>query len=311
LWIYTELQQKFPDKNLAQIALTLTGKAIGIPIILIYTLYFFYISLLNIKESEMTIRTTFLQDTPRVVVIGIFIATFLYLLWPGIDILAKMAELLLPYLLFIIMAIFVLEFFSWRINIQELTPVLGNDVMTILKAAFPVASFPFGEVVVFLMIFSHVDKKASIRKTSFVALGISGLVITLTTALMISVLGVHYTSIAAIPLLKIIKLINIGEILTNLDSLAIMFIFITTFFKSAIFFYAGVSCISTIFNKNIIKWLLLLCGIIMLPLSLLLIQDYDTYLLVGPMTAPIYISPVILFFLTPLLLLISYFKKMP
>jgi spore germination protein KB len=311
MWIYTELQKKFPDKNLAQITMALMGKVIGIPIALTYSIYFFYISLLNIIESEMTIRTTFLQDTPRVVIIGIFIATLLYLLWLGIDILSKIAELFLPYLLFVIIAIFVLVFFSGRINIQELTPVLGNDVLTILKAAFPVASFPFGEAVVFLMFFSLVDNKVGIRKISFIALGISGLIITFASALMVSVLGVHYTSIAEIPLLKVIKLINIGDILTNLDSLGIVFIFITTFFKSAIFFYAGVSCICSIFNKNIIKWLLILCGIIMLPLSIFLIPNYATYLVVGPMTAPKYISPVILYFLTPLLLLISYFKKVP
>jgi len=311
MWMYTELQKKFPNKNLAQIIIVLTGKVIGIPLILMFALYFFHISSLILVASEEIVGTTFLNETPRTVLCLIFMSTIIYILWLGIDVLAKIGELLLPYILVTILSIFILLFFSGRIAIVELSPVLSEGILPVLKAAFKVSSFPFGETIAFLMIWYKIDNKGDIRKVSFWALGISGIILICTTTLMISVLGVHYTSISTIPLLKIIKLINVASILTNLDSFSILFIFVTSFIKASVFFYAGVSCISSIFKKIYIKWISIPCGIIIIITSILLMPNYATYLLIGIKITPMYIHPFFLFFLTPLLFIISLFKNTP
>lgn len=309
MWMYTVLQKKFPNKNLAEIIYVLTGKFIGIPIVILFALYFFHIASLILVASQGLISTTFLQETPLTVLNIIFLFTIIYTLWLGIDVLARIGEIIFPYIIFTLLSIFILLYFSNRININELTPILNEGILPVLQAAFKVSSFPFGETIAFLMILNKVDKKDGIRKTAFWALGISGIILISTTSLMISVLGVHYTSIASIPILKIIKLINIGNIITNLDSLSIIFLFITCFFKASLFFYGGVSCLSSIFNKVYIKWLSVVCGILLIVASRIFIPNYDTYLVVGTQITPLFIHPFFIFFMIPLLLIISFFKK--
>ena len=44
IWIYTEIQKYYPDKNLADILTAVLGKWLAIPFILLYALEFFWIA---------------------------------------------------------------------------------------------------------------------------------------------------------------------------------------------------------------------------------------------------------------------------
>jgi len=61
LWIYTELQKNFPDKNLVGIIIALIGKPLGIPLAFLYAYYFIESSVLNFSEFGFLVNMTFFK----------------------------------------------------------------------------------------------------------------------------------------------------------------------------------------------------------------------------------------------------------
>jgi spore germination protein KB len=310
--MYTELQNAFPEKNLAQIILSLIGKTLGTPLVLLYAGYFFYISIQNFTEFGYLIGMTSLQNTPYIIILIIFILTVQYLLFLGIEVIARTSQIMLPIVLIFIFSVFGFIAFSENISFSPLTPVLANGIAPIVKAVYPVLlNFPFGEMVLFLMYWRYINIQEHIRKTSFLAVIASGLIIMITSIMIISTLGVETASSRAIPLLEVIQLINIAGIITNLDVIGVVIMFIGGFYKMMLFFYGGILSISTVFNLNTKKtnWIIVISSIIFLFVSLDLIKSFTFHRFLGKYINSPHIHNPFQFYIPILLLLIYWLKK--
>jgi spore germination protein KB len=71
LWIYTELQAYFPEKNLIEIIIGF----LGIPLAFLYSLFFLYISTRNLRDLSELMKMTFLHETPMTIIHIIFMFT--------------------------------------------------------------------------------------------------------------------------------------------------------------------------------------------------------------------------------------------
>ncbi len=310
LCIYTELQKHFPGKNFAEIIITLLGKVLGGPLVLLYALYFIYVSTRNLRDFGELIVTTFLPGTPQIVVLIIFMLTVFYILFLGFEVLSRTSEIMLPVVLLFIIGAYVMISISGQVNLRELTPVLASGLKPVLNTAFPlVVTFPFGEMVVFLMYWCYADSKQAIRRTSFLAVGISGLLLIVSVIIIISVLGVNYASTATIPFLEVVKLINIGDILTNLDAIGIMVIFIGGLFKMTLFFYGGVLALTTLFKIKDKRWMILPAGIFTIWLSIVFEPNYPYHVWLGLKLTTKYIHIPFQIIMPILLLIIGWLKK--
>lgn len=310
LWIYTVLQNHFPEKNFAEIIITLLGKLIGVPLVLLYALYFIYISSRNLRDFGELITITSLVRTPIIAVHIVFMLAVFYILFLGLEVLSRTSEIMLPITISFTIFIYLMIIISGQVDIKQITPVFGNGIKPVLNTAFPlVLTFPFGEMVVFLMYWRYIDSKQVIRKTAFLAVGISGLILVVSAIIIISVLGATYASVSTIPLIEVIKLINIGDILTNLDAIGVEIMFIGTFYKMAIFFYAGVLAITTLFKIKDNRWVILLSGIFVLWFSIIFEPNFPYHIWLGLKITPKYIHIPFEIILPILLLIISWFKK--
>lgn len=261
VWIYTEIQRYYPDKNLADILTAVLGKWIAIPLILLYALEFFWIATLNFREFGELISMILLPTTPLSLILTVFMITVLYTLFLGYEVLARLGELMYPLIVFFIISIFILISISQEVDLTRLQPVLGNGIAPVAKAAIPaLINFPFGEMVVFLMYWHYVKEKQYIRKVALYVTITIGILLSSVLALMVSVLDVPFVANSTIPIYEVIKLINVADILTNLDSLATVVQFIGGFFKMTLHFYGGVLAIESLFKIKNKKWLLVLFG---------------------------------------------------
>jgi spore germination protein KB len=196
------------------------------------------------------------------VVLALFILTVIYILSLGLEVLARLSELMLPVFLLLGILLYVLIAASGEVDFSQLKPVLSEGMKPVISAAFPsVVNFPFGEIAVFLMFLNLVDYKPKTRIISFIALGASGLMIMLSTIMMISVLGVDYVSNSTFPLYDMMKIINVMEIFTNLDVIVGIWMFIGGIFKMSLYFYAGILAFKSLFNTTNERWLIVLAGI--------------------------------------------------
>ncbi|WP_334074473.1 GerAB/ArcD/ProY family transporter [Paenibacillus sp. A14] len=227
----------------------------------LYTL-FFYISTFVLSEFGELIVTIFLPTTPIVVVLGLFMLTSVYVLCLGYEVLARLSELMLPVVVLFNLVIYTLIYASGQADFSQLKPVLANGINPVLQATIPgIVNFPFGEIVVFLLYWSLVDRKTSMRPISLAAIGISGVFIIVSTIMLISVLGVEYASNATFPFYDLVKIVNVMDILTNLDVVVVVVMFIGGFFKMTIYFGGGVLAVKSLFKIGNEKWIIVITGI--------------------------------------------------
>lgn len=160
--VYIAVALLNPSKTLVEILRERLGKVIGNVIALLYVWYFIHLAALVFRNFGEFIAVVTFPETPIVVVIGIFAVILVYAINSGVEVIGRLSELLVPVLpvvvLIICMAIITTHDFT------AFFPILENGMTPVLKASFGLITFPFGESVVFLMLFPHLNRKGNLKK---------------------------------------------------------------------------------------------------------------------------------------------------
>jgi spore germination protein KB len=266
VWVYTEIIKYYPNQNLAEIFIFVLGKWLAAPLVLLYALFWFMTASFNAYEFAEFVVEDFLPKTTLWALLLTALILVMYSLLLGIESIARCSELILPYFLFFIVAMYFLVFISGDVNLEPLSPVLENGIMPVLSAARGIINFPFGEMVIFFMYWRYVNNKQAIRKFSLLAVGISGILLTISLVTMIAVLGVNLTAISTIPLFKAIRHISIAHFLQRFDAIGGAILFIGGFYKMTLMFNGSRLAVQTLFNikkPKHQKWLIILMKIIL------------------------------------------------
>ncbi|GGM24173.1 germination protein GerKB [Paraliobacillus quinghaiensis] len=306
IWVFTQIPKYYPNKNFSEILTTTLGAKIAKPLLLLFGLYFLSQALHNFYEFGMLINMTALSKTPLLVILYLFIIVIIYILSLGVEVLARTAEILLPYLLLFLIITFIVNFFSETFELDNLLPVLGNGLKPVLAEVYDVVAFPFGEMVVFLMFWHYVNKPALIRKTTFLAVSLATILIMMNLIVMLAVLGPELTANTEIPLLETLLSINIANIITNLDSVAVFIMFFGGFFKTAIHFMGFCLAITWLFNGNKPEWCITIFGLLFPLMAIYRFSGIDDQRWKGSEGG---IYSILLFSALPILLLIIIFLK--
>jgi spore germination protein (amino acid permease) len=308
LLIFTEIQKAYPNKNFIEIIIAILGKGFGIPVSLIYAFFFIYPSARNMRHVAELNKMTILPQTPLIVILAILMFVQLYIFFLGIKVFARTSEIMMPIFIFFIISIYLLSLMSGEIHIKNMLPILGNGYQPLLKALFPVGiSFPFSEMFVFTMYWKYIPSIQVVRNTSIKAVIFSSIILTITSILTISVLGVKYTASSSIPFLEVIKLINIKDIITNLDAIGVILIFVGGLYKTSIYFYACINAFATVFNVKNNKKIAIPLGIFILWYSTFSEPNYPFLLWMTEINAYFILIPLIQ--VAPCLLLTIYWLK--
>lgn len=185
--LYTTIARKNSDKTLVQILIDHFGKAAGTIIAMLYFWYFLHLASLVLRNfGEFMVTTTF-PETPMSVMIALFALAIVYVTRNGLEVVARLAELLVP----IIPIPIILVSFSLLTShdFTAFLPMLEKGIQPVLKAGFSVVTFPYGEAVTFLMVYPHLNKKENTRKVSYLAATVIGIFFLISTYRDLSVLG--------------------------------------------------------------------------------------------------------------------------
>lgn len=309
LWVYTELQRLFPEKNLIEITIILLGPFFGLPLAILYGMYFFYKSSIILREFSELLLTSYLPRTPALYVSASLTLIIIYVSLSGLEVLGRTSEIFLLIVLIYTIGTYLLIIASGRVNLQELTPILAKGIKPAIYAAYPrIINFPYGESIVFFMYWRHVNSKNAVRKTSLLSAGMSGLLILTSAVIIISVLGVEFASSSTVPFLQIVKLINLGDVITNLDAIGVTVIFIGGFYKITTNFYGTILVFNTLLNTKDNKFIIILLGFLSFWFSYSFIPSYEFSLWLGRKIHPLLMNTPLLIINPILLLLIAYVK---
>jgi len=275
----------------------------------LYGVYFFYIASRNLRDFvDLSICTLFPRTHIYIFLFSMVLVVMYYLSF-GIISLARISKIILPFILIIMGLQFILIGLSRHFEPTRILPVFENGIFPVLKAAFPLlVTFPFGELIAFLIIFNDVTEKNKIMKYTLYAFFISGFILSFNNFIIISSIGVFEASRSNFPLYQVIRLLSLGGF-TNFDTFYVFVMSIGIFFKITIFTYAGLKIYKELFNLKNYKSIILPVAAILIGTSIIIADSYSTHILIGLKITPFYIHIPMQIIIPLFVFIILYMKK--
>lgn len=144
-WVYDRTLGKESPGDLFLMLEGTVGRWVTGGLIVIYTLYFFYTSSRVLRDFGELIKTAILLETPIEIIDLTMLIVVLYILYMGVEVLARTAEIFAPYMLIFLIMITILIVISGELQVRRnIEPVMGEGVMALVRGVFPaVMTFPF------------------------------------------------------------------------------------------------------------------------------------------------------------------------
>nr|WP_263323253.1 spore germination protein [Neobacillus sp. Marseille-Q6967] len=308
-WVYYRIFLYYPELAPAEYMQKLLGKVLGSFLSFCYIIYFLYIAARVLRDFGEMLLTFAYIETPLFIVNALLILVIIYTVNKGIEVIARTGELFFLFVYFLAIVGFVLIISSGLIDINNLKPMLEDGIQPVVKVfVTQTLYFPFGEVIVFTMIFPYLTNKKKGKRTGFFAMALSGINLAIIMAINISVLGVDLASRSQFPLLSTIQSIQVAEFLERLEVFFMITAVICIFFKTSLFFYAALSSTAIIFKVKEPSKLTYPFGMVILFMSVTIASSYSEHLQEGLKFVTRFLSPPF-FAIIPLLLLGIAFLK--
>ncbi len=161
-----------PSKTFIEILKDTFGKYIGSVIGIFYIWYFLHLAGLVFRNLGEFMVTSIYTETPLIFIIISIALVLVYSLKKGLEVIGRVGQIIVPVMLILVISIFLLVMGHYEV--KNLLPFLEHGFLKVLKVSFSVLTFPFGETVVFLMIFPYLNKRKDLLKVSYISLTIIG-----------------------------------------------------------------------------------------------------------------------------------------
>jgi spore germination protein KB len=279
VWVTLPIYRREPGTNLVELLMSYFGKPIGFILSVFYILYFSYQSVRNVREFGDLSILYLLPQTPLWVIMLIVCLIAGYAIFLGIDVFFRMGEVLLPIVLLIYALLFLFIILSGLFQLNHLLPVLDEGLKPVLKAALPeVISFPFGEMLLFLMFWKYVEEPEKTSRLTVQCYLFSGFFITLTNVFIIAGMGKLGTA-TVIPLMELTNLIAVAKFLERIDPLVALLLFTGVALKLIIYYLAAVLAVSHLVKCGY-RYVIIPVGLV-IYFSSFLFESYMHHVLVG------------------------------
>lgn len=269
IWLYTGLGNLFSNMTLIEASEIILGKWIGKIVSIFFIIFLLLNSAALVYIPGSFLVTQVIPETPVVVVNLLFILVVALGVHYGLEVVSRMGEILFPWFLwgFITLVVFAIP----MAEIERIQPILENGLKPILKTTLYFESFISLTMVPFLMIFpKYINDINEVKKSFFQGIMIGGTFILIITLINLLVLGSDLTSRYLHPSYSLAKKINLGDIITRIESVESMVWLIALYYKTFLYFFSTVIGISQLLNLKDYRPIVLPLGMIVLVLSTIL-----------------------------------------
>lgn len=291
--LYTHLHKVYPNMHITTYSTFILGKYIGYVVAWAYIIYFFYLSARVLRDFSELITITILKETPLLVIMVLFTLVIIYSCTLGIEAIARTSEVFFPYVLGIG---FLFIFFVYVTGIpqaENLQPPLAKGWTNILQVVFPRGiTFPYGELIVFSMLFPYLNREEKAKKLGIQGILISTFILILTNLTIIASIGPDMAKVSVIPILDTVSLVNIQGIIQRIDPIVIILMVIVGVIKIIIFFLGAYIGLHDVLPKlkNTKRFLTSgVLGVFLVILSFTMSKGYLEHIFVGLKVVPYYV----------------------
>ncbi|RCX20972.1 spore germination protein KB [Anaerobacterium chartisolvens] len=264
--IYIKLAQKFSGKSLIQINDILYPGVIAKFISLVYILFFFMIGVENLVFTGRFILSYVLPETPLWVVVTMVNFVCGWAVLRGIEVIARCCFL---FSLISASAVLVVTLLVAKdMDFSNLQPFFETSLKRFIQGAHVIATIPFCEILVFLMLAPNIGDIKGMKKSILLGVSLSFIQLLVIAIRDVAVLG-PLISIIVSPSFETTRVINIYQIITRLDILIAIVLIISMFVKISIFYYAVTKGLAELFKLNSYTYVIVPVGIVMINLSIM------------------------------------------
>ncbi|MTI47097.1 MAG: spore gernimation protein [Firmicutes bacterium] len=277
--IYARINYLYPGKDLFDILEICFGKILGKIVGLLYVWFAFHLSSLVVRDFGEFYVTVAAPETPMIVPMLFVTLLNIWIIKEGIETIGKFVEIYVPFIIGLIIITVLL--LIPQMEIDNLKPLLYNGIKPVLKGAFTDFSFPFGEIVIFTMIFSSIKKKGlSHFKIYFSGLFISGFIILISSTTDLLVLGADRVSEVYFPSYDAVRRLNVGNFIQRMEIVVSVVFLIGGFVKLSVCSLAACKGLTKVFGFKDYRFIVTPVALVKLNLAYLIsdsIMDFISW----------------------------------
>jgi spore germination protein KB len=309
VWLYVVLCTRRKSRNLFEIMEQLLGRWGSVALILVYVLYFSYLASRILRDFGELIVSAILVNTPLEVISFTMMLLIMYILYLGVEVLARTGEIFAPYLFGFLMMISIMLIASGTIEWKRFLPVLPDGLGPILRAVFPgLVGFPFGEMIVFTTVFPNVSNRRLVGRVSLYGIAFSGVALSFSSLLEVAALGADNRARSPFPLLSAARNVSLGNFIERIDALVVFIVMLGIVIKVSLFMYAALKGLEQVFQMPHRSFLVPL-GMLISVCSILVSKNFTEHLTEGLNFVPLYLHLPMQFGIPLLLLLLLLLRK--
>lgn len=268
--VYYILGLRYPQQTMFEYSQTILGNWLGKFVALLFTVFFSFMTLMVLKILCEFIETVILPDTPRIVIYLVLLGIGLYAVNSGLEVIARLSEILAPLMLFPLLIILTLSLN--HVELGNLLPVFQHSVWNILKTSFmPISWYGVCIIMGILMAYQNHPKQSYLGKV--IAIGSVTLLTIMTLLSLITIFGVDYSSQQIYPVFRLAQIIEVGDFFERIETLVIIFWVAGAFLSLTLLYYSSVLGLAQVFNIQKYQKLSPFFGIMMLILSKFLFSN--------------------------------------
>ncbi|MDC3415866.1 GerAB/ArcD/ProY family transporter [Aquibacillus salsiterrae] len=265
---YSKIAGLHPDKHYFDCVKHILGKWLGGFVIAITYIFFFFLSVLVLWNIGDFLKTQILVNTPITVIFILFMMTVIFGVRAGLESIARSSEIFIPWILSLMFLTVI--FLIGSLETENLLPVFEGGIQSIVYGSYYFLSFPFLELLTFLMITPYVKTKKRVKHSFMEGVLIGGLVLTIAITFCILVLGADFTERNSFPFYVLGKKVTIADILERVEVFIAIIWFLSIYFKLAVTVYVLTSGLQSIFKLKDYRPLTLPIGMLIIVTATLM-----------------------------------------
>ena len=233
--VYAYMGIRFPGENFVQYSITILGKYLGRMVGILFPLFFLLGATIVLRGLSQIVNTVFLPTTPLNVILvsGVLVSALIGR--KGIEVIARMAEVLAPLFFLSIVTLSVLVLPSF--HIARLKPQFDEGVAPFLVGT-PLMLTSFGVCIIMAMYIPLCNRPENGFLAKFSAVSLGAIVVGLITALSVGIFGIEDAQYMYSPGLQLAKMINFSNYFERVEMIWLLILVSSGIVASSSLFWA-------------------------------------------------------------------------
>lgn len=228
------LNRIYPEETIIQYMNRIIGRIPGKAISFFILVFYLHVTGVIIKEYAEFISGVFLTRTPLLVLISSLTLVCAFAVRSGIEVVARLSELIVPIILFIVVLLIILLLPD--LQIRRMFPMFEDGIMPSIEGALaPMGWFSEFALITFMLPFLVNRKKG--LKTAMMSMFFVSFTLVMVNFVLLFLVGGGVANILY-PFMSAVRYISIADFFEHVESLVMAIWVMGAFLKISVFYYS-------------------------------------------------------------------------